>query len=65
MNVFTAIGQTLSSSVAVLTTVARTVEKTVHLAETEVDLLKEEQCIRITTIKANHAILIEQSHTKQ
>ena len=65
MNIFTAIGQTLSSSVSVLTAVARTAEKTIHLAENEVDLLKEEQGIRISTIKANHATLIDQSHTNQ
>jgi hypothetical protein len=57
MNVFQAIGQTLNSFVAVLTAAARTTEKGVQLVENEVDLLKEEQNIRICTARAQLASL--------
>jgi len=60
MNVFQAVGQSLNSLVAVLTATARTTEKTVQLVENEVDLLHTEQDIRITSVRAELATLINQ-----
>ena len=65
MNIFTAIGETLNSSVSILTTVARTAEKSVRLVETEVDVLSEEQYLRISTSKAELATVINQQQLEQ
>lgn len=60
MNVFKAIGETLAATVGVVTTAARTTEKTVQLVENEVDILHEEQNVRITTTKAQLTALLNQ-----
>ena len=60
MNIFTAIGETLNSSVSILTTVARTSEKSIRLIENEVDLISEEQYIRISRAKSELATIVNQ-----
>ena len=65
MNIFKAIGETLNSIVSVLTAAARTTEKSVHLVENEVDILKEEQNIRISSTRAELATLIQQPQLDQ
>ena len=65
MNIFTAVGHTLSSLVSVLTATARTTEKTVSLVENEVDLLHVEQNIRITSVKSELATLVHQLQLEQ
>ncbi len=60
MNIFKAIGETFSSMVGTVVATARTTEKTIQLVENEVDILKEEQNIRTTTIKAELTALIHQ-----
>lgn len=65
MNIFKAIGETLGASVGVLTSVARTTEKSVQLVENEVDILKEEQNIRIATTKAKLGTIIHQPQLEQ
>lgn len=60
MNIFKAIGETLNSFVLVLTAAARTAEKTVILVENEVDILHEEQHIRISETRAELATLVNQ-----
>lgn len=60
MNIFKAIGETLEATVGVVTTASRTCEKTVQLAENEVDILKAEQDIRISATRAELATLIHQ-----
>jgi len=60
MNIFTATGHILNSYVAVITATARATEKGVHLIENEIDILGEEQNIRITTTRAELATLIHQ-----
>ena len=65
MNIFTATGHILNSYVAVITSSARAIEKTVNLAENEIDLLSEEQNIRISTARAELATLLPQKPVSQ
>lgn len=65
MNIFTATGHILNSYVAVFTSSARAIEKTVNLVEKEVDLLGEEQNIRISTARAELATLLPQKAVSQ
>lgn len=65
MNIFKAIGETLEATVGVVTTAARTTEKSVQLVENEVDILKEEQNIRVTTTRAKLSTLIHQPQLEQ
>ena len=65
MNVFQAIGETLNSAVSVLTTAARTTDKTMQLVENEVDMLHSEQDIRISTVRSQLATVIHQEKLEQ
>ncbi len=58
---FKAIGATIQAITNIVVAVSRTTEKTVQLAENEVDMLQEEQKYRLTTqrfelstLMANH-----------
>ena len=67
MNPFKATGLILNSYVSVITSSAQAIEKTVNLVTAEIDLLAEEQNIRITTTRSELAALtppkqIEQSN---
>ena len=65
MNIFTATGHILNSYVAVITSSARAIEKTVNLVENEIDLLGEEQNIRISTTRAELVTLLPQKPVGQ
>ena len=61
MNIFTATGHILNSYVAVVTSTARATEKGVQLIENEIDLLSDEQHVRIATTRAELATLLPHS----
>ena len=65
MNIFTATGQILNSYVTVLTATARTTVKGVQLVENEIDILAEEQSVRITTTRAELAAITHQKPVEQ
>ena len=65
MNIFTATGHILNSYVAVVTSTARATEKGVNLIENEIDLLGEEQNVRIATTRAELASIIPQKQLEQ
>ena len=50
MNIFTAIGVTLSSATGFITSTARTMEKTVLLVEKEVDSMHDGDVITVKSI---------------
>lgn len=65
MHVFQAIGLTLNSIVSVVTTTARTADKTISLVELEVDQISAEQSLRLATTRSEAATLIHQEPQKK
>ena len=56
---FKAIGSTITALTNIIVALSRTAEKTVQLAENEVDMLHEEQKYRLTTQRIELSTLME------
>jgi uncharacterized ferredoxin-like protein len=62
---FKAIGATLQALTNIIVALSRTTEKTVQLAENEVDMLQEEQKYRLATQRIELSSLMDQAQLER